>query len=112
MKNFLKITIIILMLAMSFLTEPRSLHAYQINNDGYIENIQKETGIFVLNNFLGEEVRPIKNETQPNISSNSSLVSSFEENQNFLNKNDFKQHKNLSHNLLSNLKDINQIRAP
>ena len=84
MKKFFKIVLIIFILALSFLTEPQSLHAYQINNDGYIENVEKETGIFVLNNFLGEEIRPIKNETQPNISSSSSLATSIEENPKFL----------------------------
>ena len=112
MKKFFKIVLIIFILALSFLTEPQSLHAYQINNDGYIENVEKETGIFVLNNFLGEEIRPIKNETQPNISSSSSLATSIEENPKFLINGDCQKIEFSIYRLSADLKEINQIRAP
>lgn len=112
MKSFLKILIVIFMLALSLLTKQSALQAQPIYLTGYVKNIETETVVLVSNSILGGEICASQEENNTNSCGTEPLVLEFLSRKNLLTDSNSRLYEKSIHNLSTNLKDIQQIRAP
>lgn len=112
MKSFFKFLTVIFVLAMSLLTRPSALHAQTIDTIDYIKNIETETVVLVSNNLLGGEIYSHQEENNTNSCGTEPLVLTFLSHKNLLTDSNSRLSEKSIHNLSTNLKDIQQIRAP
>ncbi len=112
MKSFFKVIIIVFMLAMSLFTKPSALHAQPIDLTGYVKNVEAETVVLVSNNILGGEICASQEENNTNSCGAEPLILQFLSRKGLLADSNSRLYEKSIHNLSTNLKDIQQIRAP
>lgn len=97
---------------MSLLTKPSALQAQTINPTNYIKNIETETVVLVSNNIFGGVIYSYQEENNTNSCGTEPLVLTFLSNKNLLTDSNSRLYEKSIHNLSTNLKDVQQIRAP
>lgn len=99
-------------MAISFMVKPPTLHAQDIQINGYIQNHTNNSMEIVTNNFFGGEIYSNQEENNQNILSYSPQALASITDKNFFLKN--KSHLNgcFIHNLSTNKQKVQQIRAP
>ena len=112
MKKFLKILFIFLAMMVSLIIEPSDLQAKSYQPDAYIQSLTKESVEIVSNNFYGGEIYSYQEENNQNISGNSPHIISFSSDKDFKLKNKTHSNEYFIHNLSTNLKNVQNIRAP
>lgn len=112
MKSFFKVIIIVFMLAMSLLTRPSALQAQPVDLTGYVKNLETENIVLVSNNILGGEICASQEENNTNSCGTEPLVLEFISRKNLLKDSNSRLYEKSIHNISTNLKDIQQIRAP
>ena len=104
--------LIIFFLAIYILLEPQSLQAQSIEDLGYIQNIKTETVSLVSNNIMSGEISSYQEENNQNFSGNSPLIISYYSQNNNFEKNNPLLKGRFIHNLSTDNKKVQQIRAP
>ena len=112
MKSFLKLIFCIFILVLSFWLEPNSLHASVFQAGDYIRKSPSEEVVLISNNFSGGEIFSYEDNSSTNSSGNSPQVLSFNFEKDILEKNNAQLIGSFIHNLLTNLNEVHQIRAP
>lgn len=112
MKKIFNMLMIIFAMAISLLIEPTSFDTQAYDIDAYIQSPSKEEVVLVSNNVMSGEVRSTQEEDSPTFLGHSPFVLSFSSDLLFLSKN--KTHLNgcFIHNLSTNSKKVQSIRAP
>lgn len=112
MKSFFKFLTVIFMLAMSLLAKPSALQAQPVDLTGYVKNIETETVVLVSNNIFGGEICASQEDNNANSCGTEPLILEFLSRKDFLTDSNSRLYEKSIHNLSTNLKDIQQIRAP
>lgn len=112
MKCFFKTFFIFLIMAISLVIEPSDLQAKEFYPEASIQAIAKETVEIVANNFYGGEICSYQEENNQNSSGSSPQIISFLLNNSLLLANKTQFNGCFIHNLSTNLKEVQQIRAP
>ena len=112
MKSFVKLLFIIFTMVMSFTITPSELYSNNIQPIGYIQTIPNETVEIVSNNILNSEIYSNNEENNQNFSTNSTNIISFNQRDNIFSKNKTHFNGSFIHNLSTNNKKVQQIRAP
>lgn len=99
-------------MVVAIFAQPSSLHAQEIDMTGYIKNIDTETVVLVSNNILGGEICSYQEESPSSSCGSEPLVLTFSSDKNLLSDNKARLYGLSIHNLSTNLKDIQKIRAP
>ena len=100
------------MMILSFTIEPQILHSQEILPTNYIQNSRPETVEIVANNLLGGEIYSYQEENSQNFSDTPSQIITFNNKKNYLFDNKTQLMGSFIHTLSTNLKEVQQIRAP
>ena len=100
------------MMILSFTIEPRTLHSQEVSLANYIQNSRPETVEIVANNLLGSEIYSYQEENSQNFSDTPSQIITFNNKKNYLFDNKTQLMGSFIHTLSTNLKEVQQIRAP
>ena len=112
MKRILKTLMFFITLVISLLVLPISFDSQQLETNGYIQEVKQETIVLVSNNILGGEISSYQEENSSNYLGNSPFTIAFESKKSLFNKNITQLDGCFIHNLSTNLKKIQPIRAP
>lgn len=112
MKSFIKFLFVFFAMVLSFIVEPQILHAQDVQVVNYIQNASPETVEIVSNNLLGGEIYVSQENSNQNFFGNTSQALVFNNDDEFYLKNKSLMSGCFIHTLSTNLKEVQQIRAP
>ena len=112
MKSFMKLFFIFIVMVLSFIIEPQILHTKDLQTVNYIQNNRPESVEIISNNLFDGEIYNFQEKNSSNFSGNTPQVLVFNKNYDNLIKNNTQFTGSFIHTLSTNLKEVQQIRAP
>lgn len=112
MKSFFKTFFIIITLAISFLILPNNINTQESFENSFINNITQESVDLVSNNLYNAEITATQEENSQQSSGNSNQIVAFHTERNLLKDSTTLCNGEFIHNLSTNIRKVQPIRAP
>lgn len=108
----MKLFFIFFALFLSFMIEPQAFLVQDVQSVNYIQNVKAETTVLVSNNFLGGDIYSYQEDSSQNFLGSTPAIAHLVEKNDYLIKNKAQLLGCFIHTLSTNLKEVQQIRAP